>query len=115
MYLALVLILIVTLRCKGLAGLNTEISMKIWMPAGDKDEAGAYTNTEDIDCEVCKGDLHLWAVVSPACPGQATCPEHVSALESPNDTLRLLYRCLLITTCCPEGFMSVFPNFGTLH
>ena len=52
-----------------------------------------YTNTEDIDCEVCKGDLHLWAVVSPAQPGKATCPEHVSALECPTDAMRLLYRC----------------------
>ena len=61
--------------------------------AGDKDADGVYINTEDIDCEVCKGDLHLWAVVSPAQPGKATCPEHVSALECPTDAMRLLYRC----------------------
>lgn len=81
----------------------------------DKDEAGVYTNTEDMDCEVCKGDLHLFAVVSPACPGKATCPEHASALESPNETLRLLYRCPLITPCCPEGSFSVCASCGTLH
>ena len=52
-----------------------------------------YINTEDIDCEVCKGDLHLWAIVSPTQPGKATCPEHVSALECPTDAMRLLYRC----------------------
>ena len=51
-----------------------------------------YINTEDIDCDVCKGDLHLWAVVSPTCPERATCPEHVSALECPTETMRLLYR-----------------------
>ena len=57
------------------------------------DGQGCYTNTEDIDCEVCKGDLHLWAVVSAACPGRATCAEHPAALGAPPDTLVLLYRC----------------------
>lgn len=60
---------------------------------GEKDAEGVYINTEDIDCDVCKGDLHLWAVVSPACPDKATCPEHVSALECPTEAMRLLYRC----------------------
>jgi hypothetical protein len=57
------------------------------------DGQGLYTNTEDIDCEVCKGDLHLWAVVSEACPGRATCAEHPQALGAPPETLVLLYRC----------------------
>ena len=70
---------------------STDCDVYEW--AGDKDADGVYTNTEDIDCEVCKGDLHLWAVVSPAQPGKATCPEHVSALECPTDAMRLLYRC----------------------
>ena len=61
---------------------------------GEKDADGVYTNTEDIDCDVCKGDLHLWAVVSPTCPERATCPEHVSALECSTETMRLLYRCV---------------------
>lgn len=65
--------------------------------AGDKDAAGVFTNTEDVDCEVCKGDLHLFAVVSPSCPGKATCPEHVSALECPTEAMCLLYRCWLCT------------------
>lgn len=60
--------------------------------AGDKDAEGVFTNTEDIDCEVCKGDLHLFSVVSPTCPGKATCPEHVSALECPTKAMCLLYR-----------------------
>ena len=109
------MVVIMTLCSQGLAGIDTGKKMKIWMPAGDKDEAEVYTNTEDIDCEVCKGDLHLWAVVSPACPGKATCPEHVSALESPDETLRLLYRCPLSIPCYPEGSISAFASFSTLH
>ncbi len=84
---------------RGPVGVHTGKTVRFQNPAGDKDEAGVYTNTEDIDCELCKGDLHLWAVVSPASPGKATCPEHVSALESPDETLRLLYRCLPIPVC----------------
>jgi hypothetical protein len=60
--------------------------------AGAMDEKGVYTNTEDVDCEVCKGDLHLWAVVSPSCPGRATCPEHVKVLDRPIEDMKLLHR-----------------------
>lgn len=59
---------------------------------GALDADGVHTNTEDVDCEVCKGDLHLWAVVSPKCPGRATCAEHASALGCPVDDMVLLYR-----------------------
>ncbi len=69
---------------------------------GEKDADGVYINTEDIDCEVCKGDLHLWAVVSPTCPEKATCPEHVSALECPTETMRLLYRYPLNSEAVPD-------------
>lgn len=55
-----------------------------------------HTNTEDVDCEVCKGDLHLWAVVSVKCPGRATCAEHASALSCPVEDMVLLYRCALL-------------------
>ena len=75
--------------------LNAGHLQSIVLCAGEKDADGVYTNTEDIDCEVCKGDLHLWAVVSPTYPERATCPEHVSALECPTEAMRLLYRCPL--------------------
>ena len=68
--------------------------LNTWLAcAGAADDRGCYTNTEDIDCEVCKGDLHLWAVVSEHCPGRATCAEHPDALGAPLESLVLLYRC----------------------
>ncbi|KAK9803314.1 hypothetical protein WJX73_000542 [Symbiochloris irregularis] len=57
-----------------------------------KDEQGMYTNTEDTDCEQCKCDLYLSAIISPACPGKAACPEHASCLPCPPSTWVLLYR-----------------------
>ena len=52
-----------------------------------------HTNTEDTDCCTCKGDLFLSAVVSPAAPGRAACPEHAAALDAPPDSRVLLFRC----------------------
>jgi hypothetical protein len=69
--------------------------------AGALDEAGLYTNTEDTDCEVCKGDLHLWAVISEARPGRVTCAEHCAALDAPPETLILLYRRAPLASCAP--------------
>ena len=43
---------------------------------GSKDAAGVHLNTADCDCAQCNGDLWLSAVVSPAAPGVAVCPEH---------------------------------------
>ena len=45
-------------------------------PPGAKDRQGVHTNTADCDCAHCSGDLWLSAVVSPAAPGVAVCPEH---------------------------------------
>lgn len=70
----------------------TLMHLALLMMTGAKDENGVYTNTEDIDCEVCKGDLHLWAVVSMSCPERATCPEHVNALGCPIEDMTLLHR-----------------------
>lgn len=52
-----------------------------------------YTNTEDTDCEQCKCDLYLSAIISPQCPGKAACPEHASCLPCPPSSWILLYRC----------------------
>lgn len=60
--------------------------------AGAVDEQGMYTDTEDIDCLVCKCDMWLYAVVSPSCPGQAACTEHAQHLDCPRDEQILLYR-----------------------
>ncbi|GIL43086.1 hypothetical protein Vafri_875 [Volvox africanus] len=60
-----------------------------------KDSAGVHTCTADMDCAKCKCDLFLSAVVSPQCPGVATCPEHAASLGvSPANTI-LLVRCPL--------------------
>lgn len=45
-------------------------------PPAAKDAAGVHTNTADVDCAHCNADLWLSAVVSPAAPGVAVCPEH---------------------------------------
>lgn len=39
---------------------------------------GHLTDTEDVDCDVCKCDLFLSAVVAPG-SRRATCPEHAAA------------------------------------
>jgi len=39
---------------------------------------GVWTDSADKDCEVCKCDLYLSAVVSPSKPGTCVCPEHAS-------------------------------------
>ena len=62
------------------------------MIAGAKDEAGLHFNTEETDCEVCKCDLWLNAIISPACPGKATCSEHAAALPCAKEEQILLYR-----------------------
>ena len=60
--------------------------------AGAVDENGMYTDTEDIDCLICKCDMWLYAVVSPSCPGQAACTEHAHQLPCPRSQQVLLYR-----------------------
>lgn len=60
--------------------------------AGAVDRDGVHTNTDDVDCVICKGDLYLTSVVSRECPGIATCPEHAKALPSTNKSKVLLYR-----------------------
>lgn len=49
-------------------------------------------DTEETDCEECKCDLYLFAVVSPMRPGRATCPEHAAVLNLPHHQMILLYR-----------------------
>lgn len=41
-------------------------------------ERGHLLDTEDVDCDVCKCDLYLSAVVAPGSK-RATCPEHADA------------------------------------
>ncbi|DBA81611.1 TPA: hypothetical protein ACH3X1_007371 [Trebouxia sp. C0004] len=59
---------------------------------GAVDEKGMYTDTEDIDCLICKCDMWLYAVVSPSCPGKAACTEHAQQLGCPRSEQVLLYR-----------------------
>lgn len=59
---------------------------------GAVDENGVYTDTEDVDCAICKCDMWLYAVVSPACPGKAACTEHANQLGCPRSEQILLYR-----------------------
>lgn len=59
---------------------------------GAKNERGMHTDTEETDCEECKCDLYLFAVVSPMRPGRATCPEHAAVLSLPHHQMILLYR-----------------------
>lgn len=61
--------------------------------AGAVDDKGMFTDTEDVDCAVCKCDMWLCAVVSPSCPGQAVCSEHAQQLGCPRKEQLLLYRC----------------------
>ena len=60
--------------------------------AGAVDEHGMYTDTEDIDCLICKCDMWLYAVVAPSCPGKAACTEHARQLGCPRSEQVLLYR-----------------------
>ncbi|KAL0026074.1 hypothetical protein WJX79_007057 [Trebouxia sp. C0005] len=59
---------------------------------GAVDENGMYTDTEDIDCLICKCDMWLYAVVAPSCPGKAACTEHARQLGCPRSEQVLLYR-----------------------
>ncbi|KAL0051456.1 hypothetical protein WJX82_007798 [Trebouxia sp. C0006] len=59
---------------------------------GAVDENGMYTDTEDIDCLICKCDMWLYAVVAPSCPGKAACTEHAQQLGCPRSEQVLLYR-----------------------
>lgn len=59
---------------------------------GAVDEHGMYTDTEDIDCLICKCDMWLYAVVAPSCPGKAACTEHARQLGCPRSEQVLLYR-----------------------
>ena len=54
-----------------------------------REKSGVYTDTQDKDCEVCKCDLYLSAVVSPLHPEKVVCPEH--ALHFTSDRI-LIYR-----------------------
>ena len=62
------------------------------IPAGEVDEGGVHTNTEDIDCLECKCDLWMSAIISRQCPGQAACPEHASKLPCRPEDWTLLHR-----------------------
>ncbi len=66
--------------------------MSLSSAAGAVDENGMYTDTEDIDCLICKCDMWLYAVVSPSCPGKAACTEHAHQLGCPRSEQVLLYR-----------------------
>ena len=59
---------------------------------GSLADDGAPDDGEDADCEVCKCDLWLAAVVSPDARGRAACPEHAAALGVPPSRQRLIYR-----------------------
>lgn len=60
--------------------------------AFEADASGAPINTAEADCQVCKCDLFLSAVVSPLAPGQAVCPEHACQLGVPSSECTLLFR-----------------------
>lgn len=55
---------------------SAERRMDAAAPPGSKDRQGVHLNTADCDCAHCAADLWLSAVVSPAAPGVAFCPEH---------------------------------------
>eukprot|EP00884_Botryococcus_braunii_P001080 jgi/Botrbrau1/10973/Bobra.0383s0027.1 len=71
---------------------------------GETDRDGLHINTDDVDCLCCKGDLYLTSVVSPDCPGVATCPEHAKQLPAADNTKILLYRFTLDEL---SGFLEV--------
>ena len=54
--------------------------------------SGVHVDTADCDCEVCKCDLFLSAVVSELSPGRCTCPDHASALGVAAASCRLVVR-----------------------
>ena len=55
---------------------SAERRMDTAAPPASKDRQGVHVNTADCDCAHCAADLWLSAVVSPAAPGVAVCPEH---------------------------------------
>ena len=57
-----------------------------------KDKAGVHMCTSDVDCVVCKCDLHLSAIISNQRPGAATCPEHAAKLGVPPEGCIMLVR-----------------------
>ncbi|GFH20762.1 uncharacterized protein HaLaN_17936 [Haematococcus lacustris] len=57
----------------------------------EQDAQGLHTSTADCACLVCRCDLFISAVVSPAAPGLCACPEHAAALgASPKDCVLLI-------------------------
>ena len=62
---------------------------------------GVHTDTADCDCEVCKCDLYMSAVVSDVAPGRCVCPDHAAALSVPTASCKLLFRSV-----------SVLPTMG---
>ncbi|KAJ9508665.1 hypothetical protein QJQ45_027958, partial [Haematococcus lacustris] len=57
----------------------------------EQDGQGLHTSTADCACLVCRCDLFISAVVSPAAPGLCACPEHAAALgASPKDCVLLI-------------------------
>ncbi|KAK9864104.1 hypothetical protein WJX84_004798 [Apatococcus fuscideae] len=79
-------------RVVGLAGMPQLQARPMIGKPGAKNERGMHTDTEETDCEECKCDLYLFAVVSPMRPGRATCPEHAAVLNLPHHQMILLYR-----------------------
>ncbi|KAK9825321.1 hypothetical protein WJX74_009284 [Apatococcus lobatus] len=79
-------------RVVGLAGMPQLQARPMVGKPGAKNERGMHTDTEETDCEECKCDLYLFAVVSPMRPGRATCPEHAAVLNLPHHQMILLYR-----------------------
>jgi len=55
-------------------------------------ERGVYTDTCDVDCDVCAADLWMSSVVSNEAPGRAVCPAHAAQLGPPPARCMLLIR-----------------------
>lgn len=79
---------------------------------GAKDSKGCHTDTTDLDCELCKTDLWLSAVVSVSAPGRAVCPEHAYVLPGHPSSTVLLCRytpgapsCRMCQACCSSSLL----------
>eukprot|EP00210_Caulerpa_lentillifera_P000249 g242.t1 len=75
-----------------------------------RDENGLVKNTEEMDCELCKCDLFLSAVVSPQKPDIFVCPEHASSLPPPRV---LIYRYEISKMHeMVKGALKMYPDCG---
>eukprot|EP00210_Caulerpa_lentillifera_P004119 g3928.t1 len=77
-------------------------------PSNARDDNGVIKNTEDMDCEICKCDLFLSAVISSEKADSVVCPEHTANIPA-SRVLLYRYEISELQKMVDEA-MKVFPD-----